>query len=185
MEKFINKIKIENVKKIAPLIIIIILIILIVNLYYENSNLKWQELYQRTIPDVELINYISFDSNNIVSGSLTGYVVFDNKEKQPSGLRQYIEITATKYKDDNGNQIFTEKDIIKMNAIPPKFFDPVILTLKDSSGSIISLSDANGNLFFIDKNTKEVKMIDKTGDVTKLITNESDFKDFIRSLQNN
>lgn len=175
--------KIDNLKKMVSLaIIIVVLVILTVVLFLKNADLKYQLFYEeRSVPDVELINYLSVNSN-MVSGSLTGFVVFDNKEKQPHDLKQYIEITALKYSDKDGKQLFQERDIIKMNSLPPRYFDPVILTTNDSSGGVITLSDTNGNLFFIDKSTKEVKMINTTGDITRLITDDLTFRDFIREF---
>jgi hypothetical protein len=168
-------------KKTTSIIIIIVLTILVVILYFKNVDLKYELLNEKSIPDVELINYLSINSN-IISGAVTGYVVFDNKEKQPQGMRQYVKIEALANFTEDGKQLFSHTDIIKMNVLPPSYFEPVILTAKDTSGTVITLTDITGNLFFIDKITKEVSMLDSTGDVTKLITKDSDFRNFIREL---
>lgn len=166
--------------KIA-LISCFILVILVGILYLENSNLKWQLVYEKSIPDVELINYIAFDSKNVASGSATGFVAFDDKEKQSRGLRQYIQITAS---DDfeNGAQIFYLTDIIKMDALAPRYFDPVALTIKNIAGGVVTLADSVNNLYFIDKVTSEVSMFDGTKDAAKLITSDSEYGDFMREF---
>jgi len=164
------------------LILIIILLVILVGVFYvKYVNLKYELLWEKSVPDVELINYLSFNQN-IISGALTGFVLFDNKEKQPKDLKQYIEIKALEYHDKNGKQLFQERDIVKMNLIPPRYFEPVILTIKDSSGSTITLADSDNNLFFIDKITKEVRMSDVTGDTTRLITDEFDYEKFMREF---
>ena len=166
-------------KKRISIIIIIVLAILVVSLYFKNADLKYQLSSEKSVPDVELINYLSVNSN-VVSGGVVGYVVFDDKEKQPKRMRQYIKIEALKNFTEEGKQLFSHTDIIKMDVLPPRYFEPVILTAKDTSGTVITLTDTAGNLFFIDKATKEVSTLDATGDMTRLITKDSDFRDFIR-----
>src|SRR3989344_8986400 len=74
-------------------------------LYLQNKRLKWEMVYEKSVPDVELINYLSFDSRNIGSGSVTGFVAFDDKEKQPKGMRQYVQISASSDLS-GGRQVF-------------------------------------------------------------------------------
>lgn len=159
-------------------IILVVLLILAGVLFFQNKNLKWELIYENAVPDVELINYLTFDSNNIASGSLTGFVVFDDKEKQPKELKQYVQITASN-DTTNGRQIFYLVDIIKMDVLPPRYFDPVALIITNTTNGIITLSDSNNNLYQIDKNTGEVSMFDNTKDIAKLITSDSEFRDFM------
>lgn len=138
-------------------------------------------IYEKSVPDVEIINYLSFDPRNIASGSVTGFVAFDDEEKQPKGMRQYIQITASSDVLD-GQQVFYLTDIIKMDVLPPRYFDPVVLTISNVEGSIITLTDGNNNSYLINKNTNEVSMFDSTKDVTKLITKNSEFREFMREF---
>lgn len=147
-------------------------------LYLQNQYWKQEMIYEKSIPDVELINYLDFSSNGIASGSVTGFVVFDDRQKQPRGMRQYVQISALGVPDD-GQQVFYLTDIIKMDAIPPRSFDPVMLRVSSVEGDIITLTDGNNNSYLINKRTKEVSMFDSTRDVTKLITNQSDFREFM------
>ena len=143
--------------------------------------MEWQLIYEKAVPDVELINYLSFDSNYIASGGVVGFVVFDDKAKQQKDLRQYVEIQASN-KFEGGKQVFYLTDIIKMNNLAPRYFDPVVLTAKDKSGDSITLSDTENNMYLINKYTKEITMFDATKDVSKLITNQTDFRNFVVNL---
>lgn len=155
------------------------LILLVSGQQLEIKNLEWELIYEKSVPDVELINYLSFDSKNIAAGSVTGFVVFDDKEKQPRDLRQYVTITASENFDISGKQIFYLTDIVKMNVLAPRYFEPVALTFKNMADEVITLADNSNNFYQINLNTKEVSMFDATKDVTKLITNQSDFRDFM------
>jgi hypothetical protein len=169
----------EKILKNWKNILIIILSILLVSYYFKFTTQKWDVIYnEKAVPDVELVNYLSFNSNGVVSGSATGFVVFDDIEKQPKDLRQYVQIAASN-KTINGKQIFYLTDIIKMNNLAPRYFDPSILTVTNIANNIITLSDSENNLYMINTNTKEISMFDSTKDVTKLITNSFDFQDYI------
>lgn len=147
-------------------------------LFLENKSLKWEIIYEKAVPDVELTNHLTFDSNNTGSGSLLGFVIFNDKNKQPKNLRQYVQITASNERVD-GKQVFYIVDIIKMNVLPPRYFDPVALTITNVANDIITLSDSNSNLYQIDKSTGDVNIFNNTQDVARLVTNNFDFKNFI------
>jgi len=172
----------EKIKKNKIAIICCTILLIAVGvLYSQTQTLKWEIVREKSIPDVELINYLTFDSNNIASGSVTGFVAFDDVEKQPKGMRQYVQITAS---NDliYASQVFYLVDIIKMDAIAPRYFDPVVLTIRSVEGSAITLTDGDNNSYLINKNTKEVSMFDSTRDVTTLITNQADFGKFMREF---
>lgn len=169
----------EKIKRNKSKITIAILLVLVGILYFKNVDLKWQLIYEKSVPDVELINYLSFNSKNIAAGSATGFVVFDDKEKQPRDFRQYVMITASKNLDVDGKQVFYLTDIIKMSVLAPRYVDPVALTVKNMSGDIITLADTDNNLYQINTVTHEVSMFDSTRDVAKLMTSDSDFRDFM------
>jgi hypothetical protein len=149
--------------------------------YLENLDLRWQLVYEKSIPDVELIDYLEFDSNNIATGSATGFVAFTNKENQPKNLRQYIRISASN-EFRAGKQVFYLTDIVKMDALSPRYFDPVPLMVQAIANRRVTLSDANNNLYFIDVASGEISTFDETGDNTVLITSESEFRDFMRDF---
>ena len=166
--------------KILPALTIVLALSTLV-LAFKVWNMKWQTIYEKAVPDVELSNNLNFDSNGIASGSATGFVVFDDKTKQPKDLRQYEQITALPtFKE--GKQVFYITDIIKLNLLAPRYFDPVELTVSNIEGGEITLTDGHNNSYIIDENTKEISLFDSTRDVTKLITSDSDFKDFMISF---
>lgn len=151
-------------------------------LFFKNLDLKWQIIYLKSTPDVELINYMSFDSEGVATGSLTGFVLFDDKEKQPKDFRQYVEIRALEYYDNAGNQLFSLTDIIKMDTLPPSYFDPILISVKNITEESVTLADSGNNLYIIDRDTNEVSMFDNTRDVARLVTKDLEFRQTMRSL---
>lgn len=171
----------NNQKRISITLIVILLITNIITFLMYKS-LKWDLIFTKAVPDVELVNYLSINSNDLVSGSITGFVLFENPEDQPKDMRQYIKISATNQRNAAGNQVFIYQDIIKMNVLAPRYFDPTFLSVKETSGSVITLTDDDNNLYYLNKNTREVRLVDSGGDKTKLITDDSDFRDFFVDL---
>jgi hypothetical protein len=170
------------ITKTRVLILIIILLgIFAGGQFFKAQDLKWQLIYEKSIPDVELINYLSFNSKDVVSGSATGFVLFDDREKQPRDLRQYVRIAASDNFED-GKQVFYLTDIIKMNVLAPRFFDPVVLRLQGISNGVVTLADSDNNLYFIDKTTSEVTAFDGTKDATRLVTSDLEFRDLMRDF---
>lgn len=156
--------------------------IIYANLFFERQTLKFELINQKSIPDVGLVNYFSIDSKNIISGGVLGFVKFNNKNDQPKTLKQYIKIEALDQFDSKGAQLFSYQDIVKMEYLPPKYFDTVFLKVINITNDRITLSDKDNNLFFIDKVTKEVGMFDSTGDRTKLITSDFKYTEFMREF---
>lgn len=172
----------EKIKKNKIAIICCAILLLVIGfMYLQTQDLRWQLIYEKSVPDVELINYLSFNSNGVASGSVTGFVLFDDEEKQPWDLRQYIRIDASN-DFENGKQIFYLTDIIKMNVLPPRYFDPVILKAQNTSNGVVTLADSDNNLYFIDKATNEVTTFDGTKDATRLVTSDSEFRDLMRDF---
>jgi hypothetical protein len=172
----------DKVKKNKVTIILCMaLAVTIGAMYLQNQSFRWAMILERSVPDVELINYLTFDSNDIGSGSVTGFVAFDDKEKQPKEMRQYVQITASNDLS-YAKQVFYLVDIIKMEALAPRYFDPVVLMISNVEGNIVTLTDGNNNSYLINKSTSEVSMFDSTRDVTRLITNQSDFREFMIDL---
>lgn len=172
----------ENIRKNKVAVICSTISLIIIGvLYLQNQHLKWEMIYQKSVPDVELINYLTFDSNNVASGGVVGFVVFDDKEKQPREMRQYIQIMAS---SDfiGGRQVFYLTDIIKMDVLSPRYLDPVVLTTSKVERNIVTLTDGNNNSYIIDKGTKELSMFDSTRDVSRLITKDSEFREFMRDF---
>lgn len=158
-----------------------VLILVIGFMYLKTQDLRWQLIYEKSVPDVEIINYLSFNSNNVASGSVTGFVLFDDEEKQPRDLRQYVRIDASN-DFENGKQIFYLTDIIKMKVLAPRYFDPVVLRVQNVANGVVTLADNDNNLYFIDKATNEVTMFDGTKDATRLVTSDSEFRDLMREF---
>lgn len=167
------------VKKHIKNIIIILLLLLSLGFFVQTLSLKQEALWQKSVPSVELTNSLSIGNNSIVSGDVVGFVKFNDKRDQPRTMEQYIKITALDEFDSEANQLFLYQDIIKMNLLAPRFFDPVYLKTISKDGDRITLSDEDGNLFFINKITAQVGMFDATSDKTTLVTDMFDFRDFV------
>lgn len=183
-------------KKIA-IPIIVVLVISNLGFYLawkgEQSNRLY---YDYAVPHVELISAMGFygidsqygqlvtsrNKGDIAFGSITGFVVFSNFEDQPKDARQYYTIEATDSYDENGNQIFTLLDTLKLNAIPPRAFEKEIMKVISNTDQFVTLESENGHSFRINKRTDEVAITDAGGDAVSLITNQSDYKDFIFRL---
>lgn len=163
------------------IILCVVLVIVVGYLYDKNLNLRWEVVNEKSVPDVELTNTLFFHSNGVAYGEVVGFVAFHSMQKQPRGLRQYYMISASdEFLLDR--QVFYLTDIVKMNSLAPRFFEPSILLIESVHGSTVTLSDGQENYFYIDMSTKEVRMVDATGDSTKLITNDLDFRKFIRNF---
>ncbi|WKZ24671.1 MAG: hypothetical protein QY321_03585 [Patescibacteria group bacterium] len=173
------------IKKHIKIIIIVLLIMVSIILFLKIKNLEHQILNIKAIPSVELVNYLSIGDNDIISGSVVGFVKFNNTNDQPINLQQYIKITALDEFDSNGNQIFLYQDIIKMDVLAPRYLEPIYLKTVDKGSNRITMSDDAGNLFFINKYNREVGMFDATSDNTILITDNSDFRRFIFNFYSN
>ena len=160
----------------------VVLVISNITFWAGTKSLEWDIVYMKAVPHVKLINYMSFDSNGIASGSVTGFVAFDNLENQPRGARQYYTITAYDEYNVKGKQLFIIEDVISLLNIPPSTIGTSVLSINMDYNGILYLVDENNNSFNINKVTKEVKMRESTGkDSSYLITNQEDFKDFIRN----
>lgn len=175
-----KKIKKEKVK-IILIILIVVFASLSLNFFLQYSYIKNELIQKESTPDIELGNSLSFKSG-VFSGWVVGFVSFKNEEKQPRNMRQYVEITASKSFNKENKQIFYERDIIKMDYLAPKYFEPVSLTVKDSSEYFVILTDSSGNLFSVDKNTGKVSMLDTNKDTAVLITSDYEYADFMRTL---
>lgn len=173
---------------IVPVLMIMIVILLGVIGYLtlgseSNNQISIQTghelINERLVPHIELKNDFSVDSKNIVTGSVTGFILFSNTEDQPRTFSQYVKIQALNKFDEKGNQLFAYYDIIKMDELPIKYFDPVIVRRKNISENIIVLTDIGNNLTFINTKTNEVNQVDASGDKTKLITNNLEYTEFM------
>jgi DNA-directed RNA polymerase subunit H (RpoH/RPB5) len=173
----------ENKKTLLLFIVGIGVIVILFNLYNKNQNLEFQIYSAELTPDIELYNALSFDSQNIASGEVVGFISFYfDIDKQPKNFRQYVKIIPSNNFDEEGKQIFYEIDIIKMDNLAIRYFDPVVLAVKEIKGDEITLTDKSNNLFIINKRTQKIGMSDSTGDQTVLLTSESSFRDFQSKL---
>lgn len=169
-----------NVKylTIYSAIVTVILILVIVGMMFQNRVDRINNIYAQAVPHVELINGMVF-RENFAQGKISGFVKFENIALQPKDLRQYVIIEAVPFDSTFKKQIYTLQEVFVMQAVPPKYFDKQILTVKSEDSSIIDLIDGNDNLYRIDKISGEVILIDAGGDITKLITDQSAYRDFI------
>lgn len=155
---------------------------IISSLFIEKQNLKFALINYRAVPDVKLTNTLSYSSyDNSFSGSATGFVKFEEGEKQPKNLdlRQYYSIQPTNQRDAGGNQVLTLDEIIVMSQLPPESIGKSKMTKKNEIGSVIVLEDENGVRFYFNKDSKEISM--KNED-SSLVTNDLEYRDFVRKF---
>ena len=67
------------------IILAILLAILSTGLYLSNSYLEYSLVREKSIPNIDLINYLQFDNKGIASGALSGFVVFARSEERRVG----------------------------------------------------------------------------------------------------
>lgn len=165
--------------KILPYVLFATFLAISGILFTQNSNLKSQITNNQAIPLVELNNYLSFNEEGVASGSLTGFVKFNNIENQPKRLKQYVTITAHDAFDPEYGQFFSVTDTIAMAEIAPRRFDPVPVFIKRVEGELIIFSDAEENLYGFNNDTGEAFIFDNTGDNTSLITDSMEYRKFM------
>lgn len=169
----------KKLLKILPYLLITIFLIISISLLIQNINLKGEIRSIHAVPSVELNNYLTFDEEGVASGSLTGFVKFNDIEDQPKSLRQYVTISAYDSFDPEYGQIFAITDTIDMLSIPPQKFEPVPVFIQGAEDGLIIFSDADQNLYGFNNETGEAFIFDNTGDNTSLITNQNDFRNFM------
>lgn len=177
----------------AQVLVIVALVCTNIYTYSQYNHYYYDKVYRDAVPDVELTAVMAFygvdmfdgeiisssNAGDIAFGKITGFVTFPNLEDQPKGARQYYEIEAVDAHDENGNQLFTLRETIKMAAIPPREFDMEVLMVTGNTNQSVTLEAESGQSFKINKRTDEVTVIDADGDISRLITNQSDYQDFI------
>ena len=169
-------------KKVFPWIFVIIFAIASLVFYFQKIDLKHQIYYLKSIPDVELYNYLVINDSGFVIGEAAGFVAFRDIDNQPKGLRQYVSIKALDTFDSYSRQLFSVEDIISIDPLPPTRCDPVLLFVEQKNDSSITLSDNDQNKFILDRNDLEVRLLDNTGDQSRLITNIDDYREFMRNF---
>ncbi|MDC1205316.1 hypothetical protein N8083_00515 [Candidatus Pacebacteria bacterium] len=164
--------------------------------YSEYNHYYYDKVYRDAVPDVELTAVMGFygvdmfngkvlsssNPGDIAIGKVVGFVTFPNISDQPKGARQYYEIAPVDAYDENGNQLFTLQETIKMSSIPPREFDLELLTVSSNTNQSVTLETESGQSFKINKRTDQVTVIDADGDISTLITNQNDYQDFIFEL---
>jgi hypothetical protein len=166
--------------KVILYVLIVILFITILGLWLHSENLKYSLLQEKSISQMDLGNYLIFDKNAVASGSITGFVKFDNITNQPRGHKQYYIIQASDVFEPNSpKQVFTYNDLVSMRYLPPKSLGKTILYTKVNDKDFLVLEDKNGSFFTINKRTGDVKIIDSQGDSTSLITSDDEFEKFM------
>lgn len=161
--------------------LILIAVLIILFQYLQNLGLKYDIAYFKAVPSIDLYNSAEFrkDSSSYDKIYISGFVAFEDINEQPRDLRQYYIIESLLQRDNNLKQVFRLREVISFYNIPPKEFDPVLLTEENNSSTKLTLKDEIGSLFIIDKLTGEVIMRDITGDKTYLITDDSEYRDFM------
>ena len=169
----------KKLLKIVPYLLIAVFLITSISLFVQNVNLKGDIGSIKSVPAVELNNYLTFSEEGIASGSLTGFVKFNDIEDQPRTLRQYVTITAYDSFDPEYGQIFAITDTIDMPALPPQKFEPVPVFIQTVEDELIIFSDKYQNLYGFNNQTGQAFIFDNTGDNTSLITDQNDFRNFM------
>lgn len=180
----LEKIKIFLFQRKFSLILILVLLIVVGNLFLQNSSLKYSRLYEvEYVPDIDISNSLFYSvKDNFNSGSIKGFVTFDNITEQPKKLRQYYIIEPLNRLDGNLNRLFSLDTVVKLEFLPPTSIGKSVLTEISNSEVELTLVDEAGNKFYINKNTGAVTMRDVSGDNTRLITSPLEYQDFMRDF---
>lgn len=164
---------IQFLKRHWKTILIVVLLITVSNLWEENRNLKFASINYKSVPNINLINTLTYyPDTSSFTGEMRGFVKLSNEEDQPKDARQYYTIDTTTNKD-----VLVLDEIVALNNLPPQSIGKTKLVKKGEYGDIITLEDQNGLQLFYNKNSKEVVLED-----ARLITNASDYEDFMRSF---
>jgi hypothetical protein len=166
-----SKIK-EYKKEVSFTVIIIGLLIVIGILVLKNNNYKYDLFYyHQIVPDIELYNGLSIKGGN-VTGEVSGFVTFLNKDDQPKDLKQYYIIN---FKGESASL----KEVIKMRGLPPKNIGLTSLEKVRETTEDIEFVDEFNNSFFVVKDSGAIWMIGSDGDKTVLFDSEYSYRDLM------
>lgn len=173
-------------KKIYIILIVFLISLNIISIILQSRTQEISNFNQyKSIPHINLsfnINKSYYQGINYYSGSIAGFVLFDNSSKQPKDLHQYYIIEPAIEFNKHNNQIFYLEEILKMQSLPPTSTGEIPLTVQEEKNNLIVLSDEFGNKYEIDIRKKQVIIHD--GDKSKLITNNNDCKNYKKKLLN-
>jgi hypothetical protein len=162
--------------------VIIVLLLVVGYKHLEIISERNNSLYLYSyVPHVELIQY-QYQSGGEALFHATGFVKFNNIDDQPRDMWQYQTIEPSNKIDESGNRLYLLTDIIKMNYLAPRYFDPVELRQVQSTPTLLTFTDNDGNIFRFNKVSEEVSTQDTSGDSTTLITNQNDYKEFMQTF---
>lgn len=171
-----------NKKNIILVLLLIVIIIGGIYIFLTNRNVSYELAYQKSIPDIQLSNSLVLNGG-LVSGSVTGFVSFNNPEDQPKSFKQYVSINPLEEFDENNNQLFSVQDIIVMDNLPITYMDPVILRVKEKTYRYITIVDTVGNKYDLIFDDKRVLMYDDSDNgVSILITNNYEMTEYLTNV---
>ena len=163
-------------KKINIALVVAVTLLAVSTVYFY---LQYQDKSQyikytiNTTPDVELMFAMSSgqrtDGSLYASGSITGFVAFEDVSEQPMDMRQYYTITAIpgdRFKVDN---------IFKVPSVAPRVMDDGEYFLAEITSDTIRVQNDNGVQFDINTRNREVIANSPGSGQAKLITNSNDF----------
>jgi hypothetical protein len=164
---------------------------LLLTIYSLKQQHKYDLFYQyQSIPDVYLSSNILLFETGELHGQLTGFVRFEDIEKQPKGSRQYYTITATDNKDRRGSQQLELETYIKMPWIAIRSIGKDILTLNKITGNTYVYTDDSGDHYGIvfgrnvqidEGQFKSVtSVLLQDGDESSLLLSDTAFRDFMK-----
>lgn len=176
--RFSEKLIINMNKKIIISVLIIIILLCGSTFYFmdESASYKFQYIQEKSISDINLEDNLIFTSGR-VGGNLTGFVAFNDRDKQPKGIKQYYMIDTM---DLQGENIIYLKSMVATDYEPPILLEQLLLTIVEDSNSVIKFVDENGFSYSYDKKTKKMKMYD--GEHSYLISNNKDYKNYVREV---
>lgn len=175
------------------IVIIAILVVSNVVFFVQKQDLYYQNLYEDAVPHIELGGVFLFYGVDIYQGrvltserdgavgfgEVTGFVTFLEQDNQPKQAWQYYTIEATDVYDNDGNQLFSLEEVIKLPAVAPKVFEKEELRVVEDSSSFLVLESEGGQIFKINKATDEVRINEGGEDVAYLITDSNNYRDFM------
>lgn len=160
-----------------------ILIILCWYLFISLQNLKFDLLYDyKSVPRVELINTLS-ETDNRLSWEVRGFVMFEDINKQPKGVQQYIELIPFETTNEKWEQLFLLRNIVAMSSLSPRqvSIDKIYKTNETINDYI--LEDNEWNQYIINKSSKSISLRWIDWDYSILLTSDIDFRNFILKKQ--
>lgn len=155
---------------------------IILFLFVRINSLENDIVWIRAVPDIRLTN-IQYEHKGLHLVRISGFVKFDDNEKQPKNIRQYYRIsTEIDYEGLDVERKFYLEEVLSSRYLPPEILGKIRLKSISEDESELVLEDEFNNRYIIYKNSDFVSLLDVNDDKSTLITSDREFSNFIRQL---